>query len=706
VCGIVGFVGPRDDALAERMRDRLRHRGPDGGGLFADDRVTLGHRRLAIVDVTGGHQPAFSEDGAIVVTFNGEIYNHPALRPALERRGHRFGSNSDTESLVHLWEELGPELPTRLDGMFAFVLYDRRRRVLFGARDRFGKKPLLHWQAARTDARAEGLRFAFASELKALREHPAIRAATGDGIDPRGLLSYLLHDYVTGQARIHPGFGEIPPGHAFLFGLDDSTAPGLRVWPYFRLGFGPDHPGPSAADSPPAEVIAWMGRTEPFAAQTVDARGGLPVIGERAARAADRWLVPKAEPPLELREELLELLMSAVDKRLMADVPLGVFLSGGIDSSLVTALLTRLHPPESIDTFSIGFDDPTFDESRWSNEVAVLLGTRHHHRLFAAADLTRLVEPLAADLDEPFADPSILPVALLSEFTRERVTVALGGDGGDELFAGYDPFRAVASAEWYRRLMPATLHGGLVRPLAARLPSTSGNMALDFQVNRFLRGAGRPPHLRSAAWMGPFEPAQLRRLAPDLMPRDRTDEALLEDFLGGAAGADVPSGSAIDRSLDWFSRVYLPDDILVKVDRASMRHSLEVRCPLLDADLAAFVNRLPAGWKLSGGVTKRLLKRTLELGGKPGGRCFGPILPERIVQRKKKGFGIPVARWIRGELADDFRRTLLDTWPAELDFILAAERRRLLERHQSGRENLYKELWALFMLGVWWRTAR
>ncbi|HVJ82361.1 MAG TPA: asparagine synthase (glutamine-hydrolyzing), partial [Planctomycetia bacterium] len=425
MCGVVGFVGLSDESVLVAMRDALQHRGPDGAGAYAEDGVSLGHRRLAIVDVAGGAQPAFNEDRTIAVVFNGEIYNHPELRPQLEAAGHRFGSDADTESILHAYEEYGFQCPARLRGMFAFVLHDRKRKVLFGARDRLGEKPLYY----RFDP-AAGVSFAFASEPKALRRHPALDGAFE--LDPAGLLQYLTHDYTLGETTIFSGVRRLPPGAAFTVDLSRPREPVLRTWRYWE---------------------------------------------------------PEFKVGKEDGERFLDLLGGAVRRMLMADVPLGLFLSGGIDSSTLAALFRRQFPGSDLATFSIGFDDPSFDESRYSEIAARHLKTRHRHRRFTAAELRETLPALAGHLDEPFADPSILPVSLLSGFAREHVTVALGGDGGDELLAGYDPFRALSAGEMFRRLVPRWLHGAMTATTRRLVPATDANLSLGFKLARFLRGA-------------------------------------------------------------------------------------------------------------------------------------------------------------------------------------------------------------------------
>lgn len=647
MCGIVGFVGPPDRETLIRMRDCLSHRGPDEAGIFEESRVSLGHRRLAIVDLKSGQQPAFNEDRSVVITFNGEIYNHPALMPELKKLGHRYTSHCDTETIVHAYEEFGFDCLKHLDGMFAFVLYDQRKQLLFGARDRLGKKPI-YYSLPIAQAITSSASFLFASELKALRNHPDL---TGVSLSENALVDYLLNDYVVGTHCIDNRVQRLLPGSAFCFGLANSAEPGFRTWRY------------------------W-----------------------------DFQLRPTVEPAsiAEAVEKTRSLLSAATQSRLMADVPVGCFLSGGIDSSSLVAMLRMHLPAEQVSTYSIGFDESSFDESAYAERTARHFGTRHHCRRFTVAEMLGRIDSVSENLDEPFGDPSILPVAMLSEFAREHVKVALGGDGGDELFAGYDPFRAIAPAWWYRRLVPKSVNRMFVRPIARHLPASSENMPFAFRVDRFLRGLEVSAAIQNPAWMGPFSLLQLKKLIPDWAVRFEAERVFAPQF-DSFTRLEKLGGDDLDQSIDFFERFYLPDDILVKVDRASMMHSLEVRSPFLDTALVEFVNQLPNHWKLRGGKTKYLFK--LAMMQDEGTTKSWPTLPlpKEIVHRKKKGFGIPVAHWIRHELKSLFRERLIDDWPKSLSMFDRRFIGQLLDEHQRGRANRYKELWALFMLAQWAR---
>ena len=571
MCGIAGFFGLGDQADLAAMTQALAPRGPDGEGFHIDAAagLYLGHRRLAILDIAGGAQPMWNGARSIGIVFNGEIYNHRELRAQLEAKGHVFrSSHSDTEVLVHGYAEWGEDLPLRLNGMFAFAIYDRRRQRLFLARDRFGEKPLYYYGRS-------GL-FAFASELTALRRHRCFSEA----IDPRALQRFFAFGYLPAPSGLYQGTAKLPPGHHLT--LDLATG-AFRTQAYWRFRVEPD--------------------------------AGLNDAAE------DR-----------LAEELRALLSQAAARRLMSDVPLGVFLSGGIDSAAVLAVTARHRPARSIKTFTIGFSEPSFDESDAARQTAQSLGSSHAEERLNLGIAKALVPEVLARLDEPLGDPSVIPTFLLSRFARREVTVALSGDGGDELFAGYDPFRALSLAQRYQRLVGAPLHRG-IRRFADLLPISRRNMSFDFKLRRTLTGLSYPPALWNPVWMAP--------VAPDAMADLFHAPLDVEDIYGDAIALweEDPRKSTIDRTLEFFTNFYLPNDILAKVDRAAMMNSLEARAVFLDNDVVAFAQRLPARFKYRNGTRKYLLKRAM-----------APLLSEEILERPKKGFGMPIAAWLR-ELA-------------------------------------------------------
>lgn len=630
MCGIAGIVsqGGRgvDAAILAAMTAALHHRGPDDGGTRLVRRgeleVGLGHRRLSIIDLTAaGRQPMTNEDGTLWLSFNGEIYNFRELREGLLRRGHCFASETDTEVILHGYEEEGTAFLAKLNGMFAFALWDHGRGKLILARDRYGKKPLYY------HASPAGL--LFASELKALLRHPALERR----IDPRGLSRYLFYEYLPAPHCIIAGVKKLPAGHLLTW-----QAGSLDLQPYWQVRFG--------------------------------GNGGSVPTDER-----------------EAERELIALFKKAVERRLVSDVPLGVFLSGGVDSSAIVALMAELMPPERIKTFAIGFDEASFDESRYARQVARHFGTDHHAQRFTAETLLETLPAVWDLLDEPFADASVLPTYLLSQFTRRHVTVALGGDGGDELFAGYDPFLAHRLAGLYGAL-PAALRNGVLAPLLQALPVSTRNMSLDFRIKQFLKGIPHPPAVRNQVWLGAFDRREQQGLlTPEFQAQlagyDPYGE--LEESLQGLSFRDD-----LDRIIYLYSRDYLGEDILTKVDRASMAVSLEVRAPFLDVALAEYVNALPSRFKLRGLTRKYILKRSL------AGR-----LPAEILRRQKKGFGIPLAQWLKGELQPLLRDVFAPDRIARAGLFDAAVIGRLMEEHFSGRRDNRKPLWTLLMFEMW-----
>jgi asparagine synthase (glutamine-hydrolysing) len=622
MCGIAGFVGHGDLATLRRMTDAIRHRGPDAEGHWSEESagVFLGHRRLSIVDLEGGAQPMWTRDGQIGVVFNGEIYNHAELRAELQQSGSVFQTDhSDTEVLLHACRTWGDSFVERLNGMWAFVIYDRARQRLFGSRDRFGKKPLFYFH--------EGDTFGFASELSSLTQHPQCPR----NLSPLSLKKYFAYCYVPTPRTIYERVWKLPGGHNFEVDLGRTAGqrPMLRVWRWWEFVIE------SGAD---------------FQSTSVEECG------------------------LQVRATLER----ATKRRLMSDVPLGVFLSGGIDSSAIAALAAKHVPAGQLNTFSIGFDDPTFDESHYAKLVADELGTRHHHDTLDLDKSAALLPELVARLDEPLGDGSLLPTYLLSRFTRQHVTVALGGDGGDELFAGYDPMRALRTAELYAKFVPRPIHAGL-RHLAARLPVSHANISFDFKVKRFLRGLSHPAPLWNPVWMGALEPADIRELcgAP-ADPEEIYSEAI-------EAWDLCAQPNLVDRALQFWTQVYLQDDILVKVDRASMLCSLEARSPFLDIEVVDLARRIPWQLKLRGGETKWILKRAL-----------APVLPREIVERPKKGFGMPIGRWLR-EGRFPFAT---DAIPPGLDRAFVEEKH---AAHLAGRADERLYLWCQWLLDAWWK---
>jgi asparagine synthase (glutamine-hydrolysing) len=608
ICGLVSLNGSAvDPASLAAMSETLRHRGPDSDGSMVDGPVALAARRLSIIDLEGGDQPISNEDGTIHVVQNGEIYNYRELRTGLERRGHAFSTQSDTEVLVHLYEDLGPSFVRELRGMFAVALWDSRERRLVLARDRFGIKPLYY--------RSERGLISFASELKALPP------------------------------------GEVDSGALEAFLAFNSIPAPLSIWQdTFKL--------------PAGHLLVWEGKGEPRL--------------ERFARPAP---VPADEVRRggegELADELRARLRDSVRAHLVADVPVGVLLSGGVDSGALAAL-AALESRERVQTFSIGFEEASFDELADARQVAERYGTEHHE-LVLRPDAAELLPKLAAAFDEPFADSSALPTYLVSELASRHVKVALSGEGGDELFGGYYTYVADLLAPRLGRLAQAA------RPVVEALPSSSGKASLDYKAKRFVRAAHLPPLERHHAWKEIFS-ADARA-------------ALLAD--GGRAGTDpldvyraryaeTNGADLLARLQDVDLGVYLVDDLLVKTDRASMAHSLEARVPYLDEVVAGFALALPRELKVRGFGKKRLLRKAV-----------APLLPRSVVYGKKRGFSIPAAAWLRGPLVPFARDVLSPEEIRRQGFFKPDSVSRLLEDHIAGREDLSRQLWGLLTFTLW-----
>jgi asparagine synthase (glutamine-hydrolysing) len=615
VCGICGIValdgGAVDPGPLEAMCEALAHRGPDAAGTLVDGPVALGMRRLSIIDLEGGDQPIANEDGTVNVVQNGEIYNYRELRAELERKGHRLATLSDTEVLVHLYEDRGPRFVEALRGMFALALWDARERRLVLARDRFGIKPLAY--------RVEAGRLLFASELGAL---PA-----GE-IDLDALQAFLAFNSIPAPLTIWRGTCKLPAGH-------------ILVW----------RPG----EEPRVERYA---RPEPVAA------GDVRTEGER-----------------ELAGELLERLRDSVRAHLVSDVPVGVLLSGGVDSGALAAL-AAMESGERLRTFSIGFEDTSFDELGDARKVAARYGTDHHELVLrpAADDLLRRV---VGAFDEPFADSSALPTYLVSELASREVKVALSGEGGDELFGGYHTYAADLLAP---RIGPLAHR---LQPLVERLPSSSARASFDYKAKRFARAAHLPPLERHHGWKEIFSADARAELVASRAASTWDPVSLLRARYDETAGAEE-----LARLQDVDLGVYLVNDLLVKTDRASMAHSLEARVPYLDVVVAELALALPTRMKVRGLAKKRLLRRAV-----------APLLPRSVVHGRKRGFSIPAASWLRGELEPVAREILSNGALRDQGIFRPDTVSRLLDDHVSGREDLSRQLWGLLCFALWHEQA-
>jgi len=627
MCGIAGLFHPNDPdrpvdgPLLRAMTDSLAHRGPDDRGFYEGPGVGLGHRRLSIIDLAGGHQPLCNEDGSVWVAFNGEIYNFVELIPELERLGHRFATRSDTEVIVHAWEEWGEQCVGRFRGMFAFALFDRRRRTLFLARDRLGIKPLFH-------ARLADGTLLFGSELKALLVHPELERQ----VDPRGIEDFFAFGYVAEPRTILDGVAKLPPGHCLTI-----TPEGERLRQYWDLQFEDDRP-----------------------------------IDET-----------------EAAHELIARLEEAVRIRMISEVPLGAFLSGGVDSSAVVALMAGISE-RPVATCSISFGDPAYDEALYARMVAERYHTDHHEEQ-VAADAFGLVDRLAGLYDEPFADSSALPTYEVCRIARRRVTVALSGDGGDENLAGYRRYRWDRDENRLRGVLPQAVRGPLFGLLGCLYPKADWAPKV-LRAKATFQSLARSPLEGYAHSVG--------ILADDLRGRLFTSD--LHAALAGYHAVDgfrahferAPTEDPLSRIQYLDLKTYLVGDILTKVDRASMAHSLEVRVPILDHQVVEWIARLPSRLKLKGREGKYLFKRALE-----------PMLPREVLYRPKQGFAVPIERWFRDELAEEVRATLLGGRLAGCGYFEPRFLARVVREHQAGIRNFTPLIWSLIMFDAFLRRV-
>lgn len=620
MCGIAGFIdlwsskGERavDQAqLLQRMCDVIRHRGPDDEGFHVQNGVSLGMRRLSIIDLASGHQPISGEDGTVTIVFNGEIYNFHELQSKLEARGHTFKTHSDTEAIVHAYEEYGPGCLTDLRGMFAFAIWDDKARSLFVARDRVGKKPLYYTTTRKGT-------FVFGSELKSILEHPDVNRE----LDPKALDAYFTLGYVPDPLSIFRDVHKLPPGHYLT--LKDGQ---INVTQYWDFQF--------------------------------------------------REVAPRSEE--DYLEELRALLDESVRLRLISDVPLGAFLSGGIDSSTVVGLMAR-NMDQPVKTFSIGFHEDSYNELEFARITAKKFGT-DHHEFFVTPDICSVVDELVWHFDEPFADSSAIPTYMVSKLARDHVTVILSGDGGDELFAGYTRYVIERKRGGFERL-PRSLREGVMRPLSEHLPHAAWG-------RNFLHNVSLSPIARYLDSVSVFTTLNRK----ELYTADFSRSVGTGGYVNGVfqeLAARVTTGEAVDKLLYIDSRTYLPGDILTKVDRMSMAVSLEARAPLLDHKLIDFVTGIPASLKLSGLETKYLLKQSVK-----------DIVPGEILNRPKQGFGVPIQEWINQQLRSRIRDTLSDTRTQQRGYINSEYLNVLLHEHDRGRRDHSMRLWALFMFELW-----
>lgn len=624
MCGIAGYFGSGDLQILKKMSDAISYRGPDDEGFYVEKNIGLTHRRLSIIDLSpGGHQPMPNEDGNIQIIFNGEIYNFEDLKKELSKK-HVFRGHSDTEVIVHLFQEIGPSAFSKLEGMFAIALYDKKEGKLFLVRDRMGKKPLYYGIFNNT--------LLFGSEPKALIAHPAFVKE----IDMLSLNKYFQYEYVPTPHTMFKGMFKLEPGHYAAY--DGTSISKTKFW-------------------------------------------DVPVVSKKENISLENALA-----------RLDSLLYTAVKKRLMSDVPLGIFLSGGIDSSTVAYYAQKIATEfntKSVKTFSIGFSEDSFDESKYAKKISEHLNTNHHEQILSANDSLKLIPIIADFLDEPIADASIIPTFLLSRFTRESVTVSLGGDGGDELLSGYDTFIAHKLCSLYEKI-PFILRKNIIEKMLLLMPSSFKNMSFDFKAKKFINGFYGNKKYRNQRWLGAFTDVDRKKLFNATVTKEIAGVNVFEDvdrYIENM-GRDI---SYDDQIMYEYLRTYMMDDILVKVDRASMYNSLEVRSPFLDTGVVEFLVSLPKKFKLRGLTTKYLLKRLME-----------DKLPRDIVYRKKKGFGIPLAKWLREELRPLVLELLSKDKLQKQGLFNPEYVHVLIEEHFSQKADNRKQIWTLLVFQMWY----
>ncbi len=624
MCGICGMVlsDPArsvDQHIIQKMCDVIIHRGPDDEGSYVAGNVGLGMRRLSIIDLNTGKQPISNEDDTLWIVFNGEIYNFQSIRDELERAGHRFKTRTDTETILHAYEQYGEACVQRLNGMFAFAIWDHRDQSLFLARDRLGKKPLYYLH--------DKDRLIFGSEIKSILQAEDIPRR----IDLEALDHFLTFEYIPAPLSIFQDIRKLPPAHTLRFRRGD-----IRVRSYWEM--------------------------------------------ELRSNGAQ---------PDELKTQLRELLQDAVRLRLVSDVPLGAFLSGGIDSSTIVALMAQVMK-EPVKTFSIGFEDSTYNELNYARIIAEKFKTEHHEFIIKP-DAVELSDTLLKYLDEPFGDFSIFPTYLVSKMARQYVTVVLSGDGGDELFAGYDTYIADKIARKYYQQLPGLVRHRLIPNLLDLVPPSSKKKGLINRAKRFVEGMKLPEQLEHARWMIFLQEAEKEQLySSDIKSGMVTIDPykFIKHYFSNVArnGTD-----AINRQMYVDVKTYLVDDILVKVDRMSMATSLEARAPFLDYRFVELAATIPGELKLQGKKTKVILKQAME-----------DLLPAEILYRGKEGFSIPIKNWLKKELKPLMMDTLAPDKLKREGFFNSDYVQKLIKEHLNGTENHSHRLWALIIFGRWY----
>jgi asparagine synthase (glutamine-hydrolysing) len=619
MCGIAGFstkkVGSPENIL-RNMLAAIHHRGPDSEGMLFDDGFAFGMKRLSIIDLMGGEQPIYNEDKTISIVFNGEIYNFNDLRNDLLKKGHSFYTRSDTEVIVHLYEEYGEAVVDFLNGMFSFCIFDKKKRKLFLARDRAGKKPLYFYMKNKN--------FVFGSDLMTVLEHPCVPRVPDEG----SVRKYFAYGYVPSPNTMIRNVKKLPAGHYLVVDLDSySCYPKL----YWDFGYG------------------------------------------RNRINSEKLVV----------ENIDKTLTEAVERRLISDVPLGVFLSGGLDSSLVVALMRKSVASKDIHSFTIGFEEKKFDESGYAASVAKILNTDHHLEVFTLNDAINVIDEIIDKLDEPIADPSLLPTYLLSRFTRQNgIIVALSGDGGDEMFGGYPKYYIHRYAELYNSL-PEVFRKSVVNKLFGFVPLRPENRFFNYKAERFLSSAIYSTRHRNQFWVSPFTPEEID--SGLFNNRIHENSIYFED--ADAVSRLFKGDDCIDEMMYLDAKLMLQNMYLTKVDRASMAVSLEVRSPFLDREIMELSATIPWRYKVKGRQTKYILKKMAE-----------KYLPHDIIYRPKKGFGIPLAYWIKKLSKEIFR---LATQCGQ-DFIRKEYINNLIIEHISNKVDNSTKIWSIYVFLRWY----
>lgn len=621
MCGICGYLDIKEKKRKKSSKDVIKdmcnslfRRGPDDSGTYKEKKAAIAMRRLSIIDLDNGHQPIFNEKKDKCIVFNGEIYNFKELHELLVRKGHSLKTNSDTEVILHLYEEYGKDCVKKLEGMFAFCIYDKKEKSMFLARDRIGKKPLHYYMDDKI--------FVFSSEIKSLLKHPSVSR----DIDPSSIKKYFMYGYVPAPGSIFKKIKKLCAGHHIF--VDANR---FSIEKYWDINFS-----------------------------------------KKKNISKDR-----------IKKKTLELLNESIKKRLISDVPLGVFLSGGIDSSLITALMSKIKNPKEINTFTIGFEENSFDESVYAEEVAKLLGTKHKTKTISCEYALRKIPEILDYIDEPMSDPSVIPTYLLSEFAREHIKVALGGDGGDELFGGYPKYYMHGIADIYSR------SPGFLDNVFGLIPASQNSSYFNYKIKKFAQGSRYNRDIRNQLWVGAFFPEEIDMLLSDEIKRHIADS---KETYGQEASRYLKTDIKDKKNRMMFLdlKLTLQDMFLVKVDRMSMANSLEVRNPLLDHKLVEFCFSLSSKHKVSLFSTKKLLKEIAL-----------DYLPEDIVNRKKTGFGIPLARWLRKDLKKLVSDTLSKQKIEQQGIFNYASIKKMVKEHRNRTADHSIKIWSLVIFQLW-----